>query len=152
MADVHLPEIRSKNMSAIKHKNTKPELKIRKRLHALGFRYRLNSKQLPGTPDLVLSRHKAVIFVNGCFWHVHDCPVFRWPATRTAWWKEKLTKNRNRDYENIQTLLSTGWRVCTVWECSIYGRFRLPEDEVVIRIAEWLHSSQISISIEGNHD
>ena len=125
-------------MAAIKGKNTKPELWLRKRLHALGFRYRLNVKDLPGKPDIVLPKYKAAIFVNGCFWHMHDCDVFRLPSTRTEWWYEKLSKNQQRDINNQDELIQSGWRVLVVWECAIKGRRKLPEDKLISDIQEWL--------------
>ena len=125
-------------MAAIKGKNTKPELWLRKRLHALGFRYRLNVKDLPGKPDIVLPKYKAAIFVNGCFWHMHDCDVFRLPSTRTEWWYEKLSKNQQRDLSNQNELIESGWRVLVVWECAIKGRKRMSEDELISGIEEWL--------------
>lgn len=90
MADVVTPEKRSKMMSGIQGKNTKPELTIRKGLHALGFRYRLHGKTLPGKPDLVFPKYKAVIFIHGCFWHAHHCHLFKWPSTRVDFWQEKI--------------------------------------------------------------
>lgn len=138
MTDVHNPSTRSRNMAAIKGKNTKPELWLRKRLHALGFRYRLNVKELPGKPDIVLPKYKAVIFVNGCFWHMHDCSVFRLPSTRTDWWYEKLDANRKRDEAAQEALIKSGWRVLLAWECAIKGRTKMPEDELISGIQEWL--------------
>lgn len=125
-------------MAAIKSKNTKPELWLRKRLHALGFRYRLNVKDLPGKPDVVLPKYRTAIFVNGCFWHMHDCEVFRLPSTRTKWWYEKLSKNQQRDIKNQELLLHDGWRVLVVWECAIKGRLRQPEEVLISDIQEWL--------------
>lgn len=111
-------QIRSRNMAAIKNKNTKPELVIRKSLHARGYRYRLNVKQLPGSPDIVLNRYKAVIFINGCFWHKHSCHLFRWPQSRTEFWKTKILENELRDQKTIREL-KKHWKVCLVWECAI---------------------------------
>ena len=105
-------------MAAIRGKDTKPELLIRRGLHAKGFRYRLQGRGLPGRPDLVLPKHHAVIFVHGCFWHRHDCPLFRWPQTRQEFWREKIDGNARRDANAIGLLLDTGWRVGIVWECA----------------------------------
>jgi DNA mismatch endonuclease (patch repair protein) len=91
MTDVHSKAVRSKNMAAIKGRNTKPELSVRKALHNAGFRYRLHVTSLPGKPDLVFPRYKAVIFVQGCFWHQHQCAMFHWPKTRTEWWRQKIS-------------------------------------------------------------
>lgn len=108
-------------MSRIKSKDTKPEMIVRKYLHAQGFRYRLHNDRLPGKPDLVLKKYKTCIFVNGCFWHGHkQCKTgTRLPATRTEWWKEKINKNRKRDIQKIAELLGLGWSVITVWECDL---------------------------------
>ncbi|MAD75697.1 MAG: very short patch repair endonuclease [Rheinheimera sp.] len=119
MVDVHDKETRSKNMAAIRNKNTRPELMLRKQLHAAGFRYRLNVKEMPGKPDIVLPKYKTVIFVHGCFWHLHNCLLFKWPSTRAEWWKVKLMTNRQRDLEAQDKLMELGWRVLVVWECEI---------------------------------
>lgn len=117
--DVHSKDIRSKNMSHIHGKDTKPEMIVRKCLFSKGFRYRKNVKSLPGSPDIVLPKYKTVIFVNGCFWHKHDCDYFKWPATNELFWREKINRNVERDKHNINELESMGWKVITVWECEI---------------------------------
>lgn len=109
-------------MSAIRGRNTKPELALRKALHAMGFRYRLNVRALPGTPDLVLSSRKALIFVHGCFWHGHDCPLFVLPRSRRDFWSDKIGRNQLRDRTNHDRLRSEGWRIGTVWECAMRGK------------------------------
>ena len=120
MADVHEPETRSYNMSQISGKDTKPEMMVRKFLHGNGFRYRLHVNDLPGKPDLVLPKYKTVIFVQGCFWHVHEgCKYFKLPETRTKWWKEKLFGNKERDEKHRRHLSEQGWNVITVWECEL---------------------------------
>lgn len=120
MTDVHNKETRSFNMSQIKGKNTKPELLVRKFLFANGFRYRLNIKDLPGKPDLVLPKYKTVIFINGCFWHGHQgCRYFVIPQTRIDWWLEKITGTRLRDQGNMVHLKALGWNVITIWECQL---------------------------------
>jgi DNA mismatch endonuclease, patch repair protein len=129
---------RSRNMSLIKSKNTKPELRLRKTLHALGFRYRLHNKELPGRLDIVLRRWHAAIFVNGCFWHGHNCKDFRWPKTRPDFWRAKIGGNQARDRAIIASLASEGWRVMIVWECSLR---RLPSAmPVALKVAAWLKS------------
>jgi len=138
MADVHSKEIRSKNMAAISGKDTKPELVIRKGLHRLGFRFRLHDRKLPGKPDLVLPKYHAVIFVNGCFWHQHDCHLFQWPSTRKVFWHTKIQGNKARDIEAIKQLKLTGWRVLTIWECSLKGKTRLQADDLFSRISNWI--------------
>ncbi len=117
--DVHSKETRSYNMSKIKNKNTKPEELVRKYLYSSGYRYRKNVRSLPGCPDIVLKKYSTVIFVNGCFWHVHECALFKWPKTNKEFWTEKLLKNKIRDEENICKLIEMGWRVLTVWECEL---------------------------------
>lgn len=138
MTDVHDAVTRSRNMQAIRNKDTKPELIIRQMLHARGFRYRLNAKDLPGRPDIVFPRYKAVIQVNGCFWHGHDCYVFRWPKTRTEFWKEKITGNQVRDQCSQAILLDKGWKIMTVWECALKGKKKLPVMVVADLIENWL--------------
>lgn len=113
------PEKRSWNMSRIRSKNTKPELYLRRALHGMGFRYRLHEKKLPGSPDLVFPKYKAVIFVHGCFWHRHGCKQATTPSTRKQYWEEKFKGNIERDERNIQSLKDLGWRVMVVWECEL---------------------------------
>lgn len=116
--DVHSAGQRSANMAAIKAKNTKPEMAVRRALHGLGFRYRLHRKDLPGKPDLVFAARRKVIFVHGCFWHMHDCRFGRVvPSTRTGFWQEKRKSNVTRDRVNLQTLSELGWATLVVWEC-----------------------------------
>ena len=119
MADNHTKEARSQNMSHIRSKDTKPEEKVRKYLFSKGFRYRKNVRTLPGCPDIVLSKYKTVIFVNGCFWHKHDCPRFVWPSSNKAYWIPKIQRNVERDELNKQQLISMGWNVLVVWECQL---------------------------------
>lgn len=118
--DVHEPEIRSYNMSRIKGKNTKPEMLVRKFLYANGFRYRLNVKSLPGSPDIVLSKYKTAIFINGCFWHRHKgCHYFVLPKTRTEWWLQKIKATQLRDKESEIKLQVLVWQVITIWGCEL---------------------------------
>ena len=120
MADVHDKKTRSYNMSQIKGKNTKPELLVRKFLFSHGYRYRLNVKDLPGKPDIVLPKYKTVVFINGCFWHGHQgCTYFVLPKTRTEWWKEKIHKTKLRDKKAEDELKSLGWKVVIIWECEL---------------------------------
>lgn len=150
MADIHTPATRSRNMSAIRAKNTKPEVMVRKGLFARGYRYRLNDKCLPGKPDLVLKKHRAVIFVHGCFWHRHDCPLFRWPSTRAEWWKEKLEGNRVRDQRQLSELQELGWRTLVVWECALKGKLRLQPEDLFEQIEGWLLSDTSKSEICGS--
>lgn len=120
MADVHSKETRSFNMSRVRSKDTKPELAVRKFLHAAGFRYRLHDKKLPGKPDIVLPKYKTVIFVHGCFWHGHEgCQYFIVPKTRTEWWLRKISGNTEKDVQAEALLHSLGWHVITLWECQL---------------------------------
>jgi DNA mismatch endonuclease (patch repair protein) len=146
MVDVVDSATRSRMMSGIKGSNTKPEILIRKLLHHNGFRYRLHVRDLPGKPDIVLPRYKAVVFIHGCFWHGHSCPLFKWPATRPEFWKEKIEKNRANDSKAKTKLLNSGWRVCVVWECRTRGN-RKNSEEVVQLLAEWLKSNATFLEI-----
>lgn len=119
MADNHSKEVRSRNMSHIRSTNSKPEETVRKYLFSQGFRYRKNVKTLPGKPDIVLPKYKTVIFVNGCFWHKHDCPRFVWPSSNTDYWIPKIKRNVERDQRNMKLLKETGWHVIVVWECEL---------------------------------
>ena len=119
MADNHTKEERSRNMSHIRSKNTKPEEKVRKYLFSKGFRYRKNVCTLPGCPDIVLPKYRTVVFVNGCFWHKHDCPRFVWPSSNKEYWIPKIQRNVERDKENTRRLISQGWNVFVVWECEL---------------------------------
>ncbi len=148
MADVVDPATRSRMMSGIKGKDTKPELMIRKALHARGFRYRLHCK-LPGKPDICLPKHRAVILVHGCFWHGHECHLFKWPKTRPEFWEAKIGRNRQVDLEAERKLLDAGWRVATVWECALKGRQRLSLEELTAHCADWLVSGQQRLTIRG---
>ena len=119
MADNHSKEARSMNMSHIRSTNSKPEEIVRKYLFAEGFRYRKNVKKLPGCPDIVLPKYKTVIFVNGCFWHKHDCPRFVWPSSNQDYWRPKILRNVERDNQSRKELETLGWKVITVWECEL---------------------------------
>lgn len=137
-------------MSGIRGTDTKPELVLRRGLHQLGFRYRLHDRRLPGTPDLVFPRYNAVIFVNGCFWHGHDCHLFRWPKTREKFWKSKITGNMQRDTRNWGLLEAEGWRILVVWECALKGRGKYPADEIARRAGQWLKAANGNEEIKGD--
>lgn len=125
MADTHTIQQRSFNMSRIKAKDTKPEMLVRRFLHAHGFRYRLHVKQLPGKPDIVLPKYNTVIFVNGCFWHGHkNCRYATIPKTRTDWWLKKINGNKANDTKHTQALRKLHWRVISLWECQLKPRKR----------------------------
>lgn len=119
MADVVSPEKRSQMMSGIKGKNSLPEMLVRKALFAMGYRFRLHRRDLPGTPDIAMPSRKIAIFVHGCFWHAHQgCKYAKMPSTRTEFWTTKLRGNVDRDQRAVDNLAEMGWRVLNVWECS----------------------------------
>ncbi|MCY4557181.1 MAG: very short patch repair endonuclease [Chloroflexi bacterium] len=149
MADIVDSATRSRMMRAIRGKDTKPEVRLRKALFAQGYRYRLHSENLPGSPDILLPRYRAAIFVHGCFWHGHDCHLFRLPTTRAEFWRQKIMGNRQRDILVQERLADEGWRVLTVWECSMKGRTRMPFDELVSRVSDWLTGTGRQLEIAG---
>lgn len=151
MSDVVDKATRSRMMSAIGSRDTTPELVIRRELHALGFRYLLHNRALPGKPDLTFPMYKAAIQVNGCFWHRHLCHLFKWPKTRREFWQAKLEANVARDNRNIADLEELGWRVLIVWECAIKGKSRRPVTEVTQTVANWIQFGTGSASIEGRN-
>lgn len=122
MVDIVNWETRSRMMSGIRGKNTKPELLVRKYLHSKGLRFKLHAKGLPGKPDLVFPKYKTVVFVHGCFWHGHDCPLFKWPTTNINFWRTKILGNQVRFNTQKAMLKSQGWRVIVVYECALKGR------------------------------
>lgn len=149
MVDVVDKKTRSRMMSGIRGKNTKPELIIRKGLFARGFRYRLHDRKLPGKPDLVFPRFKAVIFVHGCFWHGHDCHLFKWPSTRPEFWKTKINRNREVDKRNIEKLKENGWRVFVVWECALKGTKKKPLEKIIDTLEKWVRGKVRAGEIRG---
>lgn len=123
------------NMSRIRSTNSKPEEIVRKYLFSKGFRYRKNVKKLPGCPDIVLPKYKTVIFVNGCFWHKHNCPRFVWPSSNQEYWKPKILRNVERDKNNCRELSSKGWNVITIWECELKKKvFEATMERVILQI------------------
>lgn len=149
-SDTVTPEVRSRMMAGIRGKNTKPEIAIRSALHRLGFRFRIHRKDLLGKPDLVFPKHGAVIFVHGCFWHGHDCHLFKWPKTRSEFWRRKISSNIERDRKNRSALTAQGWRVATVWECALKGRTRVPIAAVAEQCAAWLESDEAELRLSGD--
>jgi len=125
MADNHSKEQRTKNMQAVRVKNTAPELRVRSLVHRLGYRFRLHRKDLPGTPDLVFPARKSVMFVHGCFWHGHSCARGNAPSSNVGFWLPKIAGNRKRDSRSVRRLRKAGWRVLTVWECETKDPDRL---------------------------
>jgi DNA mismatch endonuclease (patch repair protein) len=155
MMDIVDSQTRSRMMSTIRGRDTRPEMLLRSGLQRLGLRHRLGDsyrwkgKLLPGRPDLVYPRYRAVIQANGCFWHRHNCHLFRWPGTRRDFWRQKLEENARRDARNIVKLEQMGWRVLTVWECSLKGKTRREMEEVLNTAANWVQFDCGSASIEG---
>lgn len=152
MADIVDASTRSRMMSGIRSKDTRHEIEIRKRLFALGFRFRIHDSRLPGKPDIVLPRYKAIIFIHGCFWHAHDCILFKMPSTRTRFWAKKLSVNKGKDRLNIEALRLLGWRVLTIWECSFRGTGKNRDrelDKVINKTVRWLMSIKNRKEIKG---
>lgn len=147
MVDVVSPDVRSRMMSGIRSRNTKPEMLLRRGLHRAGFRYKLHDRSLPGRPDMVFPRWHAVLFAHGCFWHGHNCHLFKWPATREKFWKAKIGRNREVDARPEKALRAAGWRRAIVWECALRGKSRMPVDDVFGRLAEWLESGSDRIEL-----
>jgi DNA mismatch endonuclease, patch repair protein len=143
---------RSRMMAGIRGKNTRPEIAMRRALHRQGFRYRLHARDLPGKPDMVLPRWQAAILVHGCFWHGHDCSLFRWPATREAFWREKIEGNRQRDIAVRTALRDINWRVLTIWECALKGRARIGIEAAAQNAAAWLRGGERAGEIRGLDD
>lgn len=138
-------------MAAIRSINTRPEITVRQSLHSKGFRFRLHKKTMPGKPDIVLAKYRAVIFVNGCFWHGHECSSFRWPATREPFWREKIGGNRARDQANLFKLQAEGWRAAVVWECALKGKDRLSAGEAIDSLCLWLSSDSAFLEVAAKN-
>jgi len=147
MVDVVDKATRSRMMSGIRGKDTKPEILVRKALFSRGYRYKLHDKSLPGNPDLVLPKYRAIILINGCFWHKHECHLFKWPSTRKKFWREKLHRNTELDLINCEKLFDLGWRVITVWECALKGKESLDFKDLIGTIDTWLKSDFLSLEI-----
>lgn len=149
MADVVDKETRSRMMSGIRGKNTKPEILIRKELFSKGFRYRLHAKNLPGKPDLVFPKYKAVIFIHGCFWHGHNCHLFKWPKTNRGFWENKISGNIKRDRRVKRILKKLDWRIFTVWECAVKGSGRRDINYIAAMLEKWVKYGNRNSSISG---
>jgi DNA mismatch endonuclease (patch repair protein) len=149
MADVLTPEQRRLNMSRIRGRDTKPELLLRRGLHARGLRFRLHRNDLPGCPDLVFPRFRVAVFVHGCFWHGHKCPIFKWPGTRTAFWRRKIEGNTERDRRVQAALVENEWRVLVIWECALRGPQRRPVADVLDEIVRWFSTDETAGVIRG---
>jgi DNA mismatch endonuclease, patch repair protein len=149
MADTVSSAVRSRMMAGIRAKDTKPEMIVRRGLHAMGFRFRLHDRKLPGKPDLVFPKYRAVIQVNGCFWHGHECALFKWPKSREAFWREKIERNRANDAANAVKISAIGWRQLTVWECAIKRRDMQARTAILARCRDWLAGGDESKAIWG---
>lgn len=149
MADIVDKATRSRMMSGIRSKHTRPELALRRSLHSRGFRYRLHLIDLPGKPDMAFPRYHAVVLIHGCFWHGHDCRYFRWPGTRPDFWRNKIERNRANDQKALQALLESGWRACIVWECALRGQSEAALNSLTDRIATWLRDGENLVEERG---
>jgi DNA mismatch endonuclease (patch repair protein) len=134
-------------MAAIRDRDTKPEKLIRSALHRNGFRFRLHSRVLPGRPDIVLPKYKTVVFVHGCFWHGHNCALFKWPATRRAFWRAKILGNRKRDRAVRNQIVAAGWRHLTIWECTFRGANSSTALKATRQIGAWLKAGKPGMGI-----
>ena len=136
-------------MSRIRGKDTKPEMRVRKFLHARGFRYKLHDTSLPGKPDIVLPKYKAVVNVHGCFWHGHHCHLFKWPKTNRDFWKKKIEGNILRDQKRLAEYSVAGWRSLIIWECAMKGSKRFSPSELIRRIENWIYRGESSMELRG---
>jgi DNA mismatch endonuclease (patch repair protein) len=149
MPDVVTPEVRSRMMAGIRGKNTKPEMFLRSRIHAAGLRFRIHDRSLPGNPDMVFKGKNAVLFFHGCFWHGHDCTLFKWPGTRPEFWRLKIERNRQNDIRAMKALNEAGWRHGVVWECALRGPGRLNDGLVISKCISWLNSKRKTFELRG---
>jgi len=136
-------------MSGIRSKNTKPEMMVRRGLHRMGFRFRLHSKDVPGRPDIVLPKYRAAIYVHGCFWHGHECHLFKFPSTRPEFWRTKIARNVERDREVRTALEEQGWRRLVIWECALKGKWRIDFECVLGRAEQWIRGGDVEAEITG---
>ncbi|MFW5408873.1 very short patch repair endonuclease [Pectobacterium brasiliense] len=148
MTDVHNPAIRTKNMKAIRNRDTAIEIKLATILENLGFDFRTQVKDLPGKPDFVIDEYRKIIFTHGCFWHHHQCHLFKAPATRTEFWMNKIGQNESRDKSVCEKLRNDGWCVMVIWECAIKGKYKLSAQELSERIEEWVCAGSYSVDID----
>lgn len=136
-------------MAGIRGKNTKPELVIRRELYRRGFRYRIHLSRLPGKPDMAFPARHAVILVHGCFWHGHHCHLFKWPSSRVDFWRQKISRNKQKDAEALVALHDAGWRCLTIWECALKGRTRRPLAQIAETASAWLCEGRNDMELEG---
>jgi len=151
VADIVSSEKRSRMMSGIKGTETELERAVRRALYAKGFRYRKNVTSLPGRPDIVLRKYNAAIFVNGCFWHAHECASFRWPASRKEFWREKLGNNRKRDQKKLCEIQDIGFRTAIVWGCALIGKQSVGIDTVAEALSQWLVGDEVFLELKEVH-
>ena len=149
MTDILTPAQRSEVMSRIRGRDTKPEMTVRRTLHGLGFRYRLHRRDLPGKPDIVLTRWKTVVQVNGCFFHGHACPAFRLPSSNREFWQEKIRRNQARDEVTAEALRQQGWRVFTVWECALRGPRKIGPGRLGDLLAAVIRGNEVMSALVG---
>jgi len=149
VTDVVDKKTRSRMMSGIKGKNTRPELLVCGALRKNGFRLRQHDNKLPGKPDIVLPEYRAVIFTHGCFWHGHDCHLFKWPSSHPEFWKEKINRNQAVDRRTYRLLKKNGWFVLTIWECALKGKTKKPFHKVIASVEHWLLYEKRSKTIRG---
>lgn len=150
MVDVHTQAVRSKNMRAIASQQTAIEKQLAAVLVACGIAFRVQDATLPGKPDFVIDDARCVIFTHGCFWHQHGCYLFKVPATRPAFWLNKIGENVQRDRRNIAKLLAQKWRVLVVWECAMRGKKKLSGQALADRVEEWVCSGEYHAEIDSN--
>lgn len=148
MNDIVTPEKRSQMMAGISSRNTQPELIVRKGLHARGFRYSLHTPQIVGKPDIFLRKHGVCIYVHGCFWHAHNCKLFKMPKSRTEFWKAKFDGNMIRDKRNLEELLTDGYRVAVVWECALKNKTTIELGSVLDHLGLWIRNRSIDHFLE----
>ncbi|VWC13703.1 DNA mismatch endonuclease Vsr [Burkholderia lata] len=149
MPDIVDKATRSRMMSTIRGKNTRPEIVVRREMHRRGFRYRLHAKELAGKPDIVFPRFRAVVLINGCFWHGHDCPFFKLPSTNPDFWRSKIERNRQNDEKVKVQLNAAGWRIAIVWECALRGKRTASVETVANALQQWLESNDLLVEIRG---
>ena len=143
-------ETRARMMSSVSHKDTRPEKMLRSALHQAGLRFRLHARELPGTPDISLPKFGAVAFVNGCYWHSHGCYKSTTPQSNRDFWEKKFRANKARDRRNRLELHKLGWRILTVWECSLLGKNALQLGEIVVMVHTWLEETQTELEVSGD--
>ena len=136
-------------MAAVKASNTKPEVFVRSILHRAGFRFTLKTKKLPGKPDIYLPKYNAVVFVHGCFWHGHDCHLFRWPKSRKEFWRHKIDNNILRDKVVTEELTAAGFRFAIVWECALKGKAKRKNEFLIRILTDWLKSDDKTLIVRG---